>query len=204
MLALRNACAIVLSAVTLAAAISCRTPRQQLVPARPDLTVSVRAVPNPVPFNMAFEVQIIIANTAPAAELAVPPPPVGRAPDEIPAPPVSPVEVVPPGADVRITSVVLPTANFIGGRVDIQADPTLGLRNCQLIINSPPRVAQAERCAIGPLKKGGSWMITLVFSCPARAEEDRFSAAIDDGQFITERDESNNYDAVWVKCQPRV
>jgi hypothetical protein len=171
----------------------------------PDLTVSIKVEPNPVPIGMGYEVQITVSNTEPPRPAtirnpdapAVPTaPPDVSAPDVIPSRP-GPVE----GADVPEAELIL-GSTVKSGRIAVQTNPPLSIRDCYALgIDSPE-----ERCTIGPLKKGGSWTITLVYRSPVPPGTTfpytiGYWATIDDRNKIKERQEDNNAAGTTVSFQ---
>jgi endonuclease/exonuclease/phosphatase family metal-dependent hydrolase len=179
---------------------------------QPDLTVSVNAAPNPVPFGVGYEVEIIVANTIPPS----PPPETPVAPPDGPVPPdladreTEPdgeprVAVLDParGADVQQADLLLGT-NVPTRPVTVQTQPPLDM-NCRA--TSPGE--STWRCAIGPLMRGGRWTITFVYPnprSPATASTETqpaisHTATIDDLGTIDERDETNNSGGVSVNFE---
>jgi hypothetical protein len=213
MLAPRKAVAIVIGVVTAAVAWEAQgQPASTLT--LPDLTLSMKAVPNPVPYGRGYEIQLIIANTLRSRE-------VPRADPSIPAPPV--VGSVFPsigghritrGADVQQVDLffLTPDSSIVCLRTPLQVQPSISVR-CQppfpcslpLVGRSPSVFFPWEGCTAGPLKRGGRWVITMTYPNPfssgmtVPAGGYVFRAMIDSVGKIAERDEQNNTASVTVQ-----
>jgi hypothetical protein len=177
----------------------------------PDLTLSMERAPTrPVPKGVGYEVQIMVANTLPRCPRIRPVPPVvPRADPSIPVPPIgSPQVVTGCGADVQQAelefSTTIPSHQRIGL---IQIHPPLNI-SCTV----PSPFGSVEICVIGPLTRGGSWMITMSYpslvplggSTPpslATGGSTAYAARIDYLNKITERNEANNSGQVVINYQ---
>jgi hypothetical protein len=203
MLAPRKAATILIGVAIGAAATASGGVGAALAQPQPDLTVSMNAVPNPAPIGMGYEVQVIVSNPQPSPRVigpAVPRVPV--APPGVPVPDVTPPRPASPeGADVQEAELLL-GSTVPGGRIAMQTTPPLSISGCHALGPGSPN----ERCIIGPLNKGGSWTITLVYSSPVPPGQTfpytiGYWATIDDRNKIAERNEGNNTATVTVSFQ---
>jgi hypothetical protein len=166
----------------------------------PDLTISMSATPNPVPRNYGYEVQLVIQNTLaprPRPDILSPGP-------GLPAPspaPVSPLD----GTDVQQAELQL-GSTYSASPQSMRSTPPVPI-NCQ-----PSGVGVSfVSCTIGPLPRGGRWVIDMVYPWPnvpaelteAAANSFGLSAAIDPGNQIAERDENNNVAGVQMFFEAR-
>jgi endonuclease/exonuclease/phosphatase (EEP) superfamily protein YafD len=173
---------------------------------RPDLTVSVKANPNPVPPGKGFELQVVIANIEPPHHIVrIPPDTPSVDPSiSIPIPPHSSDGETELGADVPHADLLLGSSAPTHHPSSVQTQPALDM-DCH-----PTSIGESTmRCTVGPLEKGKSWTITFVYPNPgfsptgyARiAGTIGYGATIDDQSKIDERDEGNNNGGVTVNFE---
>jgi hypothetical protein len=113
---------------------------------------------------------------------------------------ISPSPSTVEGADVQEAELVI-GSTVSSGRVAMQSNPPLSISCYSLGVGSPE-----ERCTIGPLKKGQSWTITLVYSSPVPPghtfpDTIGYWATIDGRNKIAERREDNNAAGITVSFQ---
>jgi hypothetical protein len=174
-------CRVILCSVAVVCSPAC-TPTYR--PPTPDLGVTIRASPNPVPRGFGYEVLVTVTNPNPLLR------PVGS-----PPPPL-------PGADVAQAQLILGINP--GGQNAVlltrKYPPELTTFSCQANIEGT-----AEICSIGPLRNGGLYTIGSVYRPPPRGGglpgPITFGASIDPSNAVAERDETNNNAQVIVSFQ---
>jgi len=170
-------CRVILCSVAVVCSPAC-TPTYR--PPTPDLGVTIRASPNPVPRGFGYEVLVTVTNPNPLLR------PVGS-----PPPPL-------PGADVAQAQLIL---GINPGGAECCASHT----QVSARINDIQLPGTAEICTIGPLRNGGLYTIGSVYRPPPRGGglpgPITFGASIDPSNAVAERDETNNNAQVIVSFQ---
>ncbi len=177
----------------------------------PDLVVSMNVVPNPVPYGVGYEVQIIVSNLALPALIAPTMPRPSTLPSTaLPGSALPPTSSPPQGVDVQQADLLLtgavPPLAAIYGYVSMQTNPPLNVSSCQPAFGI---FSNAIRCVIGPLPNGRNWTITLVYRAPNSVacpnapcvSTGWFGATIDDRNTHAERNETNNSTNVSLSFQ---
>jgi hypothetical protein len=167
----------------------------------PDLMVSMKANPNPVPIGMGYEVQITVRNAIPPRRIIRPGPASPTAPPSA-QPPLRPGRSTEQGANVEWASLLITTTVPSLQRVALQTNPRITIYCYALGIGS-----SAERCFISPVPRGGTWTITMVYPSPVPPGQNYpytigYGAIIDDVNMVAEQNETNNAAQVTVSFTP--
>jgi hypothetical protein len=140
----------------------------------PDLAVTIRALPNPVPSGFGYEIIVEVANLLPPLSSSVRGADVAQAELLLSAVPATPVNLI-----------------------SRQHSPELTTFSCQSDI-----AGNTEVCIIGPLPNGARYTIDSAYATRGVAARSiQFGAQIDPSNKIAERDETNDNAAVTVSFQ---